>query len=113
MVSTIGGTSVMTLGTLEATEVIGKSTKDLVERLNYIMDKKNELQLKGDIFARKYTLKSQRRRPEFIKELDEFIALMNLKGLVALELNAGWQNKNKATDSQIQRAFKDFNPDAG
>jgi hypothetical protein len=113
MVSTIGGTSVMTLGTLEATEVIGKSTKDLVERLNYIMDKKNELQLKGDIFARKYTLKSQRRRPEFIKELDEFVALMNLKGLVALELNAGWQNKNKATDSQIQRTFKDFNPDAG
>ncbi len=113
MISTIGGTSVMTLGTLEATEVIGKSTKDLVERLNYIMDKKNELQLRGDIFARKYTLKSQRRRPEFIRDLDEFVGLMNLKGLVALELNAGWQNKNKATDSQLQKTFKDFDPDAG
>ncbi len=38
---------------------------------------------------------------------------MNLKGLVALELNAGWQNKNKATDSQLQKTFKDFDPDAG
>lgn len=111
IVSTIGGTTVMTIGTLEATEVIGRSTKDLIDRLNYIMEKKNELQTKGDIFARKYALKSSRRKPEFIKEMDEFVAIMNLKGLVALELDAGWQNKNKANDVQIAKTFKDFVPE--
>ncbi len=113
LVSTIGGTSVMTMGTLEATEVIGKSMKDLVERLNYVMDKKAELQMRGDVFARKYALPSSRRRAEFVKDLEEFVGLMNLKGLVALELNAGWENKAKATDAQLKKTFKDYNPEEG
>lgn len=108
-ITAVGGTAVMTIGTLEATEVIGRSTKDLVERLNYIMEKRNELQTKGDIFARRYALKSSRRKPEFIKEMDDFVAVMNLKGLVALELDAGWKNKKKATNDNISRTFKDFN----
>ncbi len=99
----------MTIGTLEATEVIGRSTKDLIERLNYIMEKKNELQTRGDTFARKYVLKSSRRRPEFMQDVDQFVGLMNLRGLVALELDAGWQNKNKSTDDQIAKTFRDFN----
>jgi hypothetical protein len=107
-ITAIGGTTVMTIGTLEATEVIGRSTKDLVERLNYIMEKRNELQTKGDIFARKYALKSSRRKPDFMKDVDEFVALMNLKGLVALELDASWKNKTKATDENIAKTFKDF-----
>jgi hypothetical protein len=110
-ITTIGGTLVMTIGTLEATEVIGRSTKDLVERLNYIIEKRNELQTKGDIFARKYSLKSSRRKPEFIKENDDFVAALNLKGLVALELDSGWKNKAKSTDENIAKTFKDFNPE--
>ncbi|MBF9254654.1 hypothetical protein I2I11_15220 [Pontibacter sp. 172403-2] len=110
-ITTVGGTMVMTIGTLEATEVIGRSTKDLIERLNYIMEKRNELQTKGDVFARKYALKSSRRKPEFMKDADEFVALMNLKGLVALELDATWQNKSKPTDQNISKTFKDFSPD--
>ncbi len=110
-ITTIGGTMVMTIGTLEATEVIGRSTKDLVERLNYIIEKRNELQTKGDVFARKYALKSSRRKPEFIKDVDDFVALMNLKGLVALELDAGWKNKAKPTDENVAKTFKDFSPD--
>ena len=110
-ITTIGGTLVMTIGTLEATEVIGRSTKDLVERLNYIMEKRNELQTKGDIFARKYGLKSARRRPEFINDRDELVALLSLRGLVALELDSSWQNKNKPTNDNIARTFKDFNPE--
>jgi hypothetical protein len=110
-ITTIGGTLVMTIGTLEATEVIGRSTKDLVERLNYIIEKRNELQTKGDIFARKYALKSSRRKPEFIKENDDFVAALNLKGLVALELDSGWKNKAKSTDENIAKTFKDFNPE--
>ncbi|HYG41251.1 MAG TPA: hypothetical protein VD908_21660 [Cytophagales bacterium] len=110
-VSTVGGTTVLTIGTLEATEVIGKSTKDLVERLNYVMEKKNEIQTKGDIFARKYSLKSLRRRAGFISDMEDFLATLNLKGLVALELNAGWQNKHKASDSSLSKTFKDFVPE--
>ncbi|WP_026462781.1 hypothetical protein [Adhaeribacter aquaticus] len=110
-VTTIGGTLVMTIGTLEATEVIGRSTKDLVDRLNYIIEKRNELQTKGDIFARKYALKSSRRRPEFTKEMDDFMVALNLKGLVALELDSSWKNKNKATNENINKTFKDFNPE--
>ncbi|GHB84092.1 hypothetical protein [Persicitalea jodogahamensis] len=109
-ITTVGGTTVMTIGTLEATEVIGRSTKDLLDRFNYVMEKKSELQNKGDIFAREYSLKSARRTNDFIRKLDEFRALMNLKGLVALELDANWENKKEATDKALKRAFKDFSP---
>ncbi|WP_215237058.1 hypothetical protein [Dyadobacter helix] len=109
-ITTIGGTTVATIGTLEATEVIGKSTNGLLERFNYVLQKKNELQNKGDVFAREYAQKSARRTPEFIRKLDEFKALMNLSGLVALELDANWENKKEATDAAIKRAFKDFMP---
>jgi hypothetical protein len=109
-ITTVGGTSVMTIGTLEATEVIGRSTKDLLDRFNYVMEKKSELQNKGDIFAREYSLKSARRTNDFIRKLDEFRALMNLRGLVALELDANWENKKEATDNALKRTFKDFSP---
>lgn len=109
-ITTVGGTSVMTIGTLEATEVIGRSTKDLLDRFNYVMEKKSELQNKGDIFAREYSLKSARRTNDFVRKLDEFRALMNLKGLVAMELDANWENKKEATDKALKRAFKDFSP---
>lgn len=109
-ITTVGGTSVMTIGTLEATEVIGRSTKDLLDRFNYVMEKKSELQNKGDVFAREYSLKSARRTNDFIRRLDEFRVLMNLKGLVAMELDANWENKKEATDKALKRAFKDFSP---
>lgn len=115
-ITTLGGTTVATLGTLEATEVIGKSTNGLLDRFNYVMQKKNELQNKGDVFSREYAQKSARRSPDFIRKLDEFKALMNLSGLVALELDANWENKKaagydeKKVDSAIKKAFKDFMP---
>ncbi|WP_375448068.1 hypothetical protein [uncultured Fibrella sp.] len=110
LISAIGGTAVLTMGTLEATEVIGKSMKDLLDRYNYVLGKKSELQNKGDVFAREFALKSARRSPEFIKRLDEFRNAMSLSGLVALELDANWQNKKEATDKAIKRTFKDFTP---
>ncbi|MBC7891283.1 MAG: hypothetical protein H7Y12_03645 [Sphingobacteriaceae bacterium] len=106
--STIGGTTVLTVGTLEATEVIGKSIKDVLDRLNYVIQKKNELQTKGDIFARKYNLKSARRKQDFARDLDDFVSTMNVSGLVALELDAGWQQKHKATDTRLEKTFKDY-----
>ncbi|MBO0951768.1 hypothetical protein J2I46_24510 [Fibrella sp. HMF5405] len=110
LISAIGGTAVLTMGTLEATEVIGKSMKDLLDRYNYVLGKKSELQNKGDVFAREFALKSARRSPEFIKRLDEFRNAMSLSGLVALELDANWQNKKEATDKALKRTFKDFTP---
>ena len=74
--------------------MIGKSIKDLIDRLNYVIAKRNELQTKGDIFARKYNLKSARRKPDFQRDLDDFVSTMNLSGLVALELDAGWIDKH-------------------
>jgi hypothetical protein len=108
LISTFGGTTVLTIGTLEATEVIGKSMKDLIDRLNYVIEKKNDLQTKGDIFSRDFSLKSSRRNPDFIKKVDDFMAAMNLKGLVAFELNATWEAKNKPTEKSIEKTFKDF-----
>ncbi|WP_304238647.1 hypothetical protein [Jiulongibacter sediminis] len=107
-ISTVGGTTVLTIGTLEATEVIGRSMKDLIDRLNYVIEKKNEIQTKGDIFARDFSLKSARRQPNFKKSMDSFMESMNLKGLVALELDATWESKKTATNANINKTFKDF-----
>lgn len=109
-VSGLGGTTVMTLGTLEATEVIGRSSKELTERLNFVLEKKNELQMKGDIFARKYAFSTSRLSSDFEKDLGTYLSTMNLKNLATLELDAGWENKNQApSDRQIKRYFNDFN----
>ena len=108
IISAVGGTAVLTMGTLEATEVIGKSMKDLLDRYNYVLGKKAELQNKGDVFAREFALKAARRNGEFIKRMDDFRNSMSLSGLVALELDANWQSKKEATDKAIKRTFKDF-----
>ena len=108
IVSAVGGTAVLTMGTLEATEVIGKSMKDLLDRYNYVLGKKSELQNKGDVFAREFALKSARSSKEFVKKLDDFRAAMSLSGLVALELDANWESKKPVTDKALKQRFKDF-----
>ncbi|SFE19334.1 hypothetical protein [Spirosoma endophyticum] len=108
LISAIGGTAVLTMGTLEATEVIGKSMKDLLDRYNYVLGKRSELQNKGDVFAREFALKSTRRNGEFVKKLDDFRTSMSLSGLVALELDANWQSKKEANDKALKKTFKDF-----
>lgn len=107
-ITTIGGTTIATIGTLEATEVIGKPIKDLLDRFNYVMQKKNELQTKGDAFAREFASKGARAHPDFIKKLDAFKASMSLSGLVALELDANWVSKKPATTKEIRKYFKDY-----
>lgn len=108
LISTIGGTTVLTIGTLEATEVIGKSMKDIMDRLNYIVEKKNEIQTKGDIFSRDFSLKSARRSSDYIRKVDDFMGIMNLKGLIVLDLDAAWEPKVKPTNGNIKKIFKDF-----
>jgi hypothetical protein len=110
LISTVGGTTVLTIGTLEATEVIGKSMKDILDRLNYVIEKKNDLQTKGDIFARDFSLRSARRENDFTKKMNELLTSMNLKGLVALELNSSWESKKEANTKNLTKTFKDYNP---
>ncbi|HEY1055119.1 MAG TPA: hypothetical protein VGE24_08295, partial [Emticicia sp.] len=64
-----------------------------------------------DIFARDFSLKSSRRSPDFIRKVDDMMNAMSLKGLVVLDLDAGWEPKNKPTDNNIKKTFKDFNPE--
>ena len=110
MVSSIGGTTVMTMGTLEATNVIGRSQAEINEKMNAAIEKKNELQTRGDIYTRKYALASSRRNPSFGTDTQDFLSILNLKGTLALELDASWKNNKSASDSQISRTFRDFSP---
>lgn len=110
-VSVVGGTTVLTLGTLEATEVIGKSKEDILEKIRINIDILNKVQAAGDDFARKYSLKSSRRNVEFEKDIDKLRTAMNDQKLVLLELDAQIRNANalKATSKDIKKVFIDFN----
>ena len=109
VVSAVGGTTILTIGTLEATEVIGKPLKDLLDRYNYVLEKKTEVQGRGDVFAREYALKSARRNTaDFLRKRDEFRNVLNLRGPVTLDLDAGWENKKTANDKALSSTFKDF-----
>ncbi|MEX2336403.1 MAG: hypothetical protein WD555_03935 [Fulvivirga sp.] len=108
-VTGVGGTAVMTLGTLEATEVLGKSRDDLMNRLKLNIDILNQLQAEGDQFARKHALKSKRRDKDFYVDIDKLKVQLNNQKMILLELDAGWQNPNKPTDKNIRKRFPDFN----
>lgn len=111
VVSGIGGTTSMTLGSLEASNVIGRDPSSVFEKLSYITQKLNELETQGNVFAGKYALPNTRRSDEFSEDLKKLIVTLSLKEVTSLELDASWQNPKKPTDKNIQNAFKDFNPD--
>lgn len=110
IVSGVGGTAVMTMGTLEATQVIGKSKDDIMDRIKIGIDIRNRVQSAGDEFARKYALKTARRSPEFEKDIDKLRTVMNDQKLVLLELDAYTRNVNasKVSDKQLKDVFLDF-----
>src|SRR5690606_5136030 len=88
IVSGVGGTTVLTLGTLEATEVVGKSKDGIMDKIKLNIDLTNRIQSAGDEFARKYSLKSARRKPEFDKDIDKLRATLTDQKLILLELDA-------------------------
>jgi hypothetical protein len=110
VVSGVGGTTVLTLGTLEATEVIGKSKDDILEKIKIGIDIRNKVQGAGDDFARKYSLKSSRRSPEFEKDIDKLRTIMNDQKLVLLELDAYAKSSamSKVTDKDVKKTFLDY-----
>jgi hypothetical protein len=112
VVSGIGGTTVLTLGTLEATEVIGRSKENILEKIKIGIDIRNRVQSWGDEFARKYALKSARRTYEFEKDIEKLRGVLNDQRIVLLELDAYSKNTAKVSDRDIKKAFVDFGDDS-
>jgi hypothetical protein len=107
VVSGIGGTTVLTMGTLEATEVIGKSKSDILDKMKVNVEIRNQLQVEGDNFARKYALKSARRQKEFDADREKLLPIINNQKLVLLELDATQRNRNPE-NKEIKKTFPDF-----
>ena len=108
VVSGIGGTTVLTLGTLEATEVIGRSKENILEKIKIGIDIRNRVQPHADEFARRYALKSARRTYEFEKDIEKFRAVLSDQRIVLLELDAYSKNTSKVSDRDLKKAFVDY-----
>lgn len=108
IVAGVGGTTVLTFGTLEATEVIGRSKENILEKIKISIDIHNKLQSSGDEFARKYALKVARRNLEFEKDIEKFRAILNDQRIVLLELDAYYKTATKVEDKEIKKVFVDF-----
>jgi hypothetical protein len=108
VVSGVGGTTVLTLGTLEATEVIGRSKDAILEKIRMGIEIRNKIQAQGDEFARKYSLKSARRSQEFEKDVEKLRTAMNDQKLVLLELDAYSRPRGKIENKDIKKVFVDF-----
>lgn len=105
-VSVVGGTSVLTLNSLEAGQVIGKNTQDFQNQIRTNRDLRNQLQLKGNYFARKYALKSNRRGQEFELDRDDLARLINSDAVASLKLPAEVQKAPSSDD--IRKVFADY-----
>jgi hypothetical protein len=112
VISGIGGTTVLTLGTLEATEVIGRSKEGILEKIKIDIDLRNKIQATGDDFARKYALKSARRNPEFDKDIEKLRTALNDQRIVLLELDAHTKNTTSPDDKDIKKIFLDYGDDS-
>jgi hypothetical protein len=108
VVTAIGGTGVMTLGTLEATEVIGKSKSDILDKMKLNVEIRNQLQVEGDNFARKYGLKSARRTKDFEADREKLLPIINNQKLVMLELDASRPSMPNYDTKDIKNTFPDF-----
>lgn len=111
IVSGIGGTTVLTLGTLEATEVIGRSKESIMDKIKTGIDIRNRVQSAGDEFARKYALKSSRRTPEFDKDIEKLRATLNDPRIVLLELDA-YERNVRVEEKDLKKIFLDYGEDS-
>ncbi|MBL7864885.1 MAG: hypothetical protein JNK10_08425 [Cyclobacteriaceae bacterium] len=105
-VTVIGGTSVLTLNSLEAGQVIGKNSQEYQNQIKTNRDLRNQLQLKGNYFARKYALKSNRRNAEFELDRDDLARLMNSDAVASLKLPA--DARPNPSNKEIRKTFPDF-----
>jgi hypothetical protein len=105
-VTVVGGTSVLTLNSLEAGSVIGRNVNEYQNKVKTNRDLRSQLQLKGNFFARKYALKSARRGSEFEQDRDELSRLVNSESLTTLELSADVVALPGV--KEIKKTFPDF-----
>jgi len=105
-VSVVGGTSVLTLNSLEAGQVIGKNSQEYANQIKSNRDLRNQLQLKGNYFARKYALKANRRSSEFELDRDDIARLINSDAVAGLKLPA--DVRKPPTVKELQRVFPDY-----
>jgi hypothetical protein len=108
IVSGVGGTTVLTLSTLEATEVIGKSKDDIMDKIKIGIDIRNKVQSVGDEFARKYALKSTRREADFERDIEKLRTAVTDQRIVLLELDAYKKNIPKTDVKDVKKTFPDF-----
>jgi hypothetical protein len=101
---------VATLGTLEATEVVGRSKEAILDKVKINLDIRNKIQVAGDEFARKYSLKSTRRGQEFEKDIDKLRSTIQDQKLILLEIDAYSKSGSapKISVKDIKRTFIDF-----
>lgn len=107
----LGGTATATIGTLEASNVIGEPPTDIMRDLNYVSQKRNDLMIYGNIFASKYALPVSKRDKTFQSDMRTLSIQLNLQDIAKLELDATWENPKEASARNIKRVFKDFNQD--
>jgi hypothetical protein len=107
IVSGIGGTTVLTLGTLEATEVIGRSKEGIMDKIKIGIDLRNKIQSAGDEFARKYALKFSKRNAEFDKDIEKLRTTLSDPRIVLLELDA-FERNVRIEDKDLKKVFLDY-----
>jgi hypothetical protein len=105
-VTVVGGTSVATLNYMEGSQLLGKSATEYQNKVKANDDLRTQLQLKGNYFARKYSLKSARRLPEFETDRDELTKLLNSESLPSLDLPADPQGV--PGNKELKKTFSDF-----
>jgi hypothetical protein len=108
IVSGVGGTTVLTLGTLEATEVIGRSKEGIMDKIKTGIDMRNRVQSAGDEFARKYAFKMARRNTEFDKDIEKLRLVLTDQRIVLLELDAYSRNAPRVDDNDLKKVFVDY-----
>ncbi|MDH5380478.1 MAG: hypothetical protein OEW75_06490, partial [Cyclobacteriaceae bacterium] len=107
-ISVIGGTSTLTLGSLEASEVIGVSVNKINEKIKVNTELYNQYLSEGIAFARRYNSKSSRRDSNFSYDVEKLRKMINNPKLSVLELDAGWENNNKVNNRRLKTIFSEF-----
>ena len=110
-ISVIGGTSTLTLGTLEAKEVIGKSVNTINEKIKLNAELYNQYLSEGISFARRYNSKANRRNSNFSFDVEKLRKLLVNPKMATLELDAGWENKKDLSDKRLKSIFTEFDSD--
>lgn len=109
-VSAVGGTTVLTMGTLEAKDAVGTSINEVQNRLKVNVTLKNKLLNEGNAFARRYNTRSSRRGENFVLDVDRLKTVLNDPDFIKLELDPQWENPSKPTIRRLTKTFIDFKP---